>query len=164
METTSSIPKISFVSGICICILLIISFVVMKNFEVLHFAELRFLNIFILIVGLIATFRYYRMKTKILNIPYVEGLWLGMFTTFIGCLTFGIFIFIYFYYIDTQLLLDLKDNTVMMGASLTASAASLSSIVEGLCAGGIITFIIMQYYKSGFYKTRQEAIEKKTEI
>lgn len=157
MEITEiSIPKIALIAGFIIFLLLILSFLGMKYFQVIHLPALRFVNIFILIFGLVFTFNYYRNKTKILNIPYLEGLWLGMLTSLISCVAFSIFIFIYFYFIDSLLIQELKGNTIMMGNSLTASAAAFSSIIEGLCAGGITSFIIMQYYKSGFYKTRQE--------
>ncbi|MES2380664.1 MAG: DUF4199 domain-containing protein [Bacteroidota bacterium] len=155
-ETEVSIPKVALIAGFIIYLLLTLSFLIMKYFQVIHFPALRFANIFILVIGLIFTFIYYRSKTNILNIAYLEGLWLGMLTTLLSCAAFGIFIFIYFHFVDSPALQELEGNTIMMGHSLTASAAALSSIVEGLCIGGITSFIIMQYYKSGFYKTRQE--------
>lgn len=154
--TETSIPKIALIAGFIIYLLLAFSFMAMKYFQVIHFPALRFMNIFILIIGLVFTFKYYRNKTKILNIPYLEGLWLGMLTSLISCAAFSISIFIYFYFIDSLLIQELKGNTIMMGNSLTASAAALTSIIEGLCTGGVTSFIIMQYYESGFYKTRQE--------
>lgn len=162
--TDVSIPKIALIAGLAIFLLLTLSFLIMSYFHVIQFPELRFLNIFILVIGLVFAYRYYRSKTNILNIAYIEGLWLGMFTSLLSCAAFGIFIFIYFYFIDNTSIQELDGNTLMMGHSLTASAASLSSIVEGLCTGGITSFIIMQYYKSGFYKTRQERKNDITKI
>ena len=128
----------------------------MKYFNLTHITTLRFLNFFILTVGLAMTFRSYRMKTKILNVLYLDGLLLGAATTVISVVLFSIFIYLYFSVINPLLLQSLKRNAVMMGTSLTALTAAATVLVEGVCSGIIISFSIMQYYKSGFYRTLQE--------
>ena len=151
-----SIPQLAVKAGVLICISFIIYFMSMKYFNLIHFAELRFLNIFILITGLILTLRYYRQKTNILNIAYFDGFLLGIITAIASHLFFAVFIYIYFH-TNPESLLVLKGNTVMMGSgSLTPAYAAATVVIEGTFAGLIISFAIMQYYKSGFYRTIQE--------
>ncbi len=158
---TFSIPKLAVKAGFIICTSFILYFMLMKYFNLTQFAILRFLNLFILTGGLFLTFRYYRIKTKVLNIAYFDGLTLGVVTTLTSFILFAIFIYNYFLYIDPLLLQELKDNTVMMGNSLTAFAASATILIEGICSGVILSFVIMQYFKSGFYRTLQEKIQNK---
>lgn len=151
-----SILKLALKTGAILCVLFIIYFMIMKYFGLIQFAELRFLNIFILLSVLFSTFRYYRMKTKILNIDYLEGLSLGVFSSGIGFALFAVFLYIYFSSIDPMLLDQLRGNTVMMGNALTPVSAAGSVLIEGICSGLILSFSIMQYFKSGSYKTLQE--------
>ena len=59
IETTEvSIPKIALITGFTIYLLLTLSFLTMRYFQVIQFPELRFLNIFILVIGLVAAYRY----------------------------------------------------------------------------------------------------------
>ncbi|MEO8085973.1 MAG: hypothetical protein ABI763_04085 [Bacteroidota bacterium] len=162
METKPfSIPTLAVKAGFIICASFIAYFMVMKYCNLTQYAVLRFLNLFILTGGLLLTFRYYRRKTKILNIAYFDGLLLGVVTSLTTFLLFAVFIYNYFLYVDPLLLQELKGNTVMMGNSLTAFTASATILVEGICAGVILTFIIMQYFKSGFYRTLQEKMQNK---
>lgn len=149
-------PKLALKSGILICFSFITYFMLMKMFNLIHITELRFLNIFIMTGGLVLTFRQYRFKSKILNINYLDGMFLGVLTSLISVVTYTVFIYFYFLKIDPALLQELKGNTVMTGNSLSATSAAATVIVEGICAGIILSFIILQYYKSGFYKTVQE--------
>lgn len=151
-----SIPKLALKSGILICASFIVYFMIMKYLNLIHVVELRFLNIFILIAGLLSTFRYFRRQTNVLNIVYLEGLFLGVLTTLVSFMLFAVFLYFYFLKVDPDLLLELKDNAMMMGTSLTATSAAASVLIQGACSGLIISFAIMQYYKSGFYKTMQE--------
>lgn len=151
-----SIPKLSIQAGLLISAAFIAYFIFMDFFNLTHVIALRFLNVFILLSGLLITFRHYRTKTKILNIPYMEGLLLGISATMISVIFFAIFVYSYFSWINPAILLELKDHTVMMGSSLTALTAAATILIEGVCSGMIISFTIMQYYKSGFYRTLQE--------
>lgn len=146
-------------SGILICVSLIFYFILMRYFNMVHITALRFLNVFILAGGLVFTFRQYRVKTRILNTPYFEGISLGVATTLVSVTLFAIFVYVYFSRIDPVLLLSLKEHTVMMGSSLSAITAAASVLIEGLCSGIILSFTLMQYYKSGFYKTLSEKRE-----
>jgi hypothetical protein len=129
----------------------------MKYLDLLYITELRFLNIFILITGLIVTFRYYRKQTNVLNVPYFEGLGLGVLTSFVSFALFAVFIYYYFLEVDPALLQSLKGNTVMLGnTSMTAFYTAATVVLQGMVSGLIVSFAIMQYYKSGFYKTLSE--------
>lgn len=158
MATTElSIPKLAIKAGIAICISFIAYFMVMKYLDLLYMTELRFLNIFILITGLIVTFRYYRKQTNVLNVPYFEGLGLGLLTSFVSFALFAVFIYFYFLKVDPALLQSLKGNTVMLGnTSMNALYTAATVVLQGMVSGLIVSFVIMQYYKSGFYKTLNE--------
>jgi hypothetical protein len=158
MATTElSIPKLAIKAGIAICISFIAYFMVMKYLDLLYMTELRFLNIFILITGLIVTFRYYRKQTNVLNVPYFEGLGLGLLTSFVSFALFAVFIYFYFLEVDPALLQSLKGNTVMLGnTSMNALYTAATVVLQGMVSGLIVSFVIMQYYKSGFYKTLNE--------
>jgi len=158
------VVRIAPIAALLICATFIGYFMLMKYFNFIHVIELRFLNMLILIVGLVITFRYYRVKTKILNIPYFDGLLLGLGTSFISFALFALFVYIYFSRIDILFLQQLKDNTLLMGSSLTATSAAGTVMIEGVCSGGIISFIIMQYYKFGFYRTIQEKREDEVPV
>ena len=151
-----SIPKLAVKAAVRICISFIVYFMMMKYLNLIHITSLRFLNIFILIGGLFATYRYYRAQTKILNIEYFDGILLGILTSIASFIFFAIFIYISFR-AEPALLQVLKGNTIMMGfGSLTPAYAAATVIIEGTFSGLIISFAIMQYYKSGFYRTIQE--------
>ena len=151
-----SIPTLAAKASALICTSFIAYFLLMQYLSLLHITELRFLNIIILITGLVTTYRYYRKKTKILNILYFDGLLLGILTSVASFLFFAIFVYIYFR-ADPALLQVLKGNTIMMGfGSVTPANAAVTVVIEGVISGLIISFAIMQYYKSGFYRTIQE--------
>jgi len=149
METVEKyIPKLALKAGLLICATLIIYFMLMKYLNLTHVTELRFLNFFILAIGLIMTFRHYRAKTKILKIRFLDGILIGVFTTFVSAAVFAIFVYFYFLNIDPALIQELKGNTVMLGTgSLTPLYAAITIVIEGICSGVIISFAIMQYYK-----------------
>lgn len=152
----NSIPKISAIAGVIMCALLIVYFLLMKQMNLIQSLEMRFLNIVILIGVLVTTFKYYRRKTNLLNIPYFQGLSLGILTSSIGFMLFAIFMYNYLTY-DPSLFLLMKGSTLMMGfGSLTPGYAAFTIIVQGCIAGLIVSFAIIQFYYVGFHKTKEQ--------
>ncbi len=136
-------------SGIIISSLLIIYFLIMRNFHLTGSAIAWGFNFVIIFIGITYTYRYFREQTK-LNIDYLPGLLLGSLTTIVCTVLFTIFVYIYFSTIDPISLIILKDNILFMSGQLTPLKVSAATLIEGICSGFIISFTMMQYYKSGF--------------
>jgi hypothetical protein len=81
---------------------------------------------------------------------------LGGITTAASVIPFVLFIYLYFSQIDPLLLLLLKDNILFMGEQISPARAAASTMVEGICSGVIISFMMMQYFKSGFRRRKKE--------
>ncbi len=146
-----SVPSLAVKSGLLISVVFVLYFLLMKALGLLHVTEYRFLNVLILIAGLVITFRNYMSETAASTISYLNGLVLGVLTSLSAFITFTIFIFIYFTFIDPEILLKIGESAVMLGNSPSAVYASIAVMVEGFTSGLIISFILMQYYKSGYY-------------
>jgi hypothetical protein len=150
-----SIEKIGLKAGLISCVSLITYFIIMKYFNFMSNAIAWTFNFIILWVGIIFACRYYRSKTQ-LNVEYLPGLILGGITTAVTVIPFVLFIYIYFSQIDSALLQLLKNNILFMGERITPVTAAISTMIEGICSGVIISFMVMQYFKSGFRRARKE--------
>ena len=136
-------------SGLIISAILIIYFLIMRSFHLTGSAAAWGFNFIIIFAGITFTYRYYRTQTK-LNIEYLPGLLLGSLTTIVCTVLFTIFVYIYFSMIDPVSLNFLNNNILFMSGQLTPLKASAATLIEGICSGFIISFMMMQYYKSGF--------------
>jgi hypothetical protein len=81
---------------------------------------------------------------------------LGFETTMVTVIAFTLFVFLYFTSVSPALLESLGDNVLFMKKNVSPSSAAISTFVEGLSSGVIISFTMMQYYRSGFRRTRME--------
>jgi hypothetical protein len=156
-ENPKEARKISFEiigiqAGLITSVSLIVYFIIMKSINLLQSEIAWALNTVILGAGIMLTYIYYRSKTQ-LNIDYLSGLLLGIITTAVSVTLFAIFIYLWLSKFDTALLQLLKSNTFFMGGELTTPTKAAASImIEGGCSGLIISFMLMQYYKSGLRK------------
>jgi hypothetical protein len=116
------------------------------------------LNTIILGAGIMLTYRHYRTKTQ-LNVDYFPGLILGFITTAACVIPFVLFLYIWLSNGDAGLLQLLKDNALFMGGEqITPVKAAASTMIEGTCSGIIISYMMMQYYKSGFRRKNKEGL------
>ena len=152
-----SIEKIGLKAGLITCASLIIYFLVMKYFNFMGNAIAWGLNFIILWGGIMLAYRYYRSKTK-LNVDYGPGLILGGITTAAAVIPFVFFEFIYFSQLDVTQMTLLQNNSLFMGEQISPVKAAASSMIEGICSGVIISFMMMQYFRSGFRRTGREKI------
>src|ERR1035437_2694438 len=151
MESTKkSIQQLGIKTGLVISLLLIAYFLMMKELHLVQIIEFRFLNFIIFLGGIIYAYRKYKEPNK--NIEYMSGMGLGLVTTASSVIPFVLFIYVYFSFINPTLLMELKSNSVMMGQYISASSAAGTVLIEGMCSGLILSFVMMQYYKSGFNK------------
>jgi hypothetical protein len=115
-------------------------FLVMKLLNLNTIVELRFLNVFILLIGV----RYVLLKKRAENngkLDYLNGMMAGFMTAFVAAVIFAVFIFIYLN-IDSGFMLYLRD-TQPFGSYLTPASSSIITILEGAASGAIITFMLM---------------------
>ena len=136
---------------------LVIYFLIMKAFGFMDSTIAWAFNFVILGAGIVLAFEYYRAKTA-LNVDYIPGLILGTVTTAAAVFPFAIFIYIFFSQMDIGLLALLKDNILFMGEQITPTRAAFATAIEGICSGVVVTFIIMQYFRTGFRRKRNEKL------
>ena len=146
-----SIQKQGLIAGLFICSALIAYFLLLKVSGLVYSIELRSLNFFILLGGVLFMFRRQRLR-KDTPLTYLEGFGLGCYTVAISVFTFAIFIFIYFSLIDSSVMLQLKDPASLMGSNVSPITLTASILMEGLCTGLLIVIAYMQYYKSVYLR------------
>ena len=141
--------RISIKSSILTSVGLIIYFMLMRAFNLHHKIILHYANVIVLFLGL----RYSIKHIKTINgdIKYFEGLKSGIIVSLLSVLIFNIFMYVYTVYLDYNFY-----NFINEKLSFSNNFSSQENIfgmiglisIEGLSSGFIITFILMQYYKS----------------
>jgi hypothetical protein len=128
--------------GVRIAIGLIVFFIVMKLIGFAHHAELRLLNLLILVGGV-----YYALKrfksTHEDRLNYFRALVTGVATAAVGSLIFSVFLFTYMQ-ADESLMQSIRDNEPM-GHYLNPYIASFIVALEGVFSGLLVTFILINY-------------------
>lgn len=148
---TSHVIKIGTATkaGIFTSVGLILYFVSMNLLGFQRNLELHYLNIFILFFGL-----RYGIKSTIKTkgeVRYFEGLKTGLIITILSVAIFNVFMVIYETAIDPSFLEYLKENISLGDVFSTQETIfNIAGLItlEGLSSGFILTFILMQYYKS----------------
>ena len=160
METTkNSIQRLGILTGLFTSLILACYFLLMKVFGLAQIVELRYLNFFILFGGILYAYRHFRQPGH--NIEYLPGIGLGILTAAASVIPFAVFMYAYFTFLDPALLETIKNGKVVMGDYITPFAITGTVIMEGLSSGAIISFALMQYYKSGFEKSEIKNRRKK---
>ncbi len=156
METQKkTIQGLGIKTGLVTSFFLIAYFLLMKALNLAQISELRYLNFFILLIGVIYAYKHYREPGH--NIEYLPGLGLGMITTASAVIPFSIFIYHYFWFIDPNLLTAIEQNSVIMAAYLNPTTVAGAILMEGMASGAIISLVLMQHYKSGFEKEEKHS-------
>lgn len=154
---TSEIPfeKIGVKAGLMLSAAFISYFMIMKFFNFIDSPVAWGFNIVILFGGIALTYRYCQSETK-LNVEYFPGLILGCIATAAAVIPFTLFVYIYFSQAEPSLLFSLKDNIFFMGEQITPLRIATATLVEGISSGVIISFMMMQYFRSGFRRKGDE--------
>jgi membrane protein CcdC involved in cytochrome C biogenesis len=159
METTNkSIERIGVTTGLITSLLLVSYFSLMKALGLATVPELRYFNFFILLGGIL--YAYEQFRTPGNNIEYLSGMGLGFITTVASVVPFAAFIYAYFTYVDPGLLATIKSNS-LMGEYLTPFTVTGAIVIEGLASGVIISFVLMQYYKSAYDRNDKKWLRRK---
>ena len=117
----------------------------MNLINLTHVTELRFLNFFIMLGGLIIAMRKY-LKSRNYRVNYLEGMVMGSIIGGFASFLFGMFMFFYLKYLDPTFM-DYLATHVMFGTYLTPSAGAFLVMMEGAASAAIITFGILQLHK-----------------
>jgi hypothetical protein len=141
------IKKLDLKAGLLICAALIAYFLLMRYLDLVQIVELRAFNFVILFFGIILTFRYYKAHFDS-EIDYFRGFVLGIFTSLYAVIPFALFVFFYLWKIEPGLVLELKSRSFFMGVEITAEKAAETVLIEGIVSGVLITYVMMQFYKS----------------
>ncbi len=150
-----SIGRTSLIAGLLTALSLIIYFMIMRAMQLTGSAVAWGFNIVILFSGIYFCYRYYRMRT-VLNVDYLLGMMLGTAVTAVSTVAFTFFVYFYFSSIDPALLSSLHGNILFMSDAVTPLRAASATFIEGLSSGIVISFAMMQYYKSGFMRMGDE--------
>ncbi len=158
-EKKPSVNITGLKAGLIVSISLIIYFMIMRFFNLTGSVIAWSFNLVILFTGIYFTYRYYRIKTKP-NIDYLPGMLLGSITTLVSAGIFTIFVYLFFSSVDASQLLLLNDNILFLGEGVTALRVAGATVVEGISSGIVISFMMMQYYKSGFKISESDENDK----
>jgi len=124
---------------------LIAYFLIMQVIDKHHHVELRMFNLVILSIGV-----YYALKkfknTHADHVNYFRGLIVGVTTSGVASVIFGIFLFIYMK-LDHSLLQSIQENEPM-GHYLNEYISSFIVALEGVFSGMLVTFVLMNYVDS----------------
>ena len=141
--------RISVKSGILTSSGLILYFLLMRAFNLHYNLMLHYLNIIVLFLGLRYSLKHIKLITG--NIKYFEGLKSGIIVSLLSVIIFNIFMFTYMVFID-QAFYDFMMEKISFGNVFSRQETIFGMMglitIEGLSSGFIITFILMQYYKS----------------
>ncbi len=150
MDEPRHLEKTAVKYGLIIAAGLIGYFLLMKLVGLHQIAELRMLNLLILIVGVWLAIRSYKRKTDD-EMDYLQGFGIGMLTSAVGTILFSIFIFIYLNFLDPAFMETLQQKEAF-GQYLNPYMAAVAIFFEGMGSALILSFIIMQYMKGSMLR------------
>lgn len=128
---------------------LVLYFLMMKFFNLVIFQELRAFNGVIVFVGVAMSI--WKLKTvKGEKINYFFGLGGGMLTTLFASVPFAFFVLIYLLS-DDYFLAELRERSAF-GMYINPFIGAFVNFIEGMAAGLIASFMVMQYLKPSILK------------
>ena len=136
-QTSTSFYKVASFTALG----LILFFLLMKFLNLITIVELRFVNFFILLIGI----RYIllaRRKENQGKLEYLSGMMLGFMTSVTASVIFSCFVFLYLSFLDHSLMQYII-NTQPFGSYLSPGGAALIIVGEGAASGAILSFALM---------------------
>jgi hypothetical protein len=121
---------------------LIAYFLLMKLSGLSHHVELRFTNLVILVAGVYYALKAFKRSHQG-SLNYFRGLIVGVATSAIASLLFGLFLFFYMQ-LDTTLMESIINNEPM-GRYLNPYIASFIVMLEGFFSGFLVTFVLLNW-------------------
>jgi hypothetical protein len=123
---------------------LVLFFIVMKFLNLATMVELRFVNFFILLLGVRKALLLKRKENNG-RLEYLPGMLVGFMTALIASLIFAAFVFVYLFFFDHALMENIK-TTQTFGNILSPVRVCLLIIIEGIASGAILSFAFMHLY------------------
>ena len=142
MNSTKIVPLLIKYGG-WTSVALVVYFLLMKLFNLETVVELRFLNFFIMFLGI----RFFLLRLKRENndkLEYLPALGYGFLVATFASVIFSVFMFIYLSYIDHAMMQYIQEHKPF-GERLTPASAAVVLILEGDSSGAIISFALAQY-------------------
>ena len=136
-QTSTSFFKVASITALG----LILFFLLMKLLNLITIVELRFVNFFILLIGI----RYILLKRRKESqgkLEYLSGMMLGFMTSVMASVLFSCFVFFYLSFID-HTLMQYIITTQPFGSYLSPGGAALIIVAEGAASGAILSFALM---------------------
>ncbi|ELR69450.1 hypothetical protein C900_04982 [Fulvivirga imtechensis AK7] len=115
----------------------------MRISGLLYVVELRVMNIFIMIAGILTAIKALRRMSPE-EFTYFKGMGTGILTGIVGSVLFGLFIFFYVSFLDTGLMQSIIENEPM-GRFMNPYIVSVIIVVEGIASALLVTFVLMNY-------------------
>jgi hypothetical protein len=128
--------------GLRIAAGLILYFLLMKVLGLAHHAELRLLNLLILVTGVYFALKKFK-NTHEDHLNYFRALITGVATAAIGSLIFALFLFFYMK-VDAGMMQSIIDGEPM-GRFLNPYMAAFIVALEGFFSGLLVTFVLINY-------------------
>lgn len=137
-------PYALFTSGA-----LIAYFLLMKLFGLETNFYLRIFNLFIMIGGIFFLYRNTFVRgNNDERVGYLQGLLMGAQLTIISVVIFIVFLGLYIKFIDPGFIGVLESTGLWATSGISVTEAVMGILIEGLASGIIISFALMQYFKS----------------
>lgn len=143
MNRKKLVPLI-FKYGGFIFLALLVYFILMKLLGFATIVELRFLNFFILLVGIRLFLLRLKRENDGGNLDYLHVLGYGFAAAVVSSVLFSAFMFIYLAYVDAGMMHHIQAHQPF-GEYLTPGSAAIVLILEGGSSGAIISFVLAQY-------------------
>ncbi len=127
---------------------LIAYFLIMKLFGLETNFYLRIFNFVIMTGGIYFLYRNTFHRGENEHVGYLQGLMLGAKLTTIAVVLFMVFLGIYIKFIDPGFMTVLDDTGIWSVDNVSLTQTMLGILIEGLASGYIISFVLMQFFKS----------------
>lgn len=124
---------------------LTVYFLLMQIIDKHHHVELRMFNLVILSVGVYYALKKFKNSHKD-HVNYFRGLIVGVATSAIASVAFGVVLFIYMK-LDPSLIQSIQENEPM-GHYLNEYMSAFIVALEGVFSGMLVTFVLMNYVNS----------------
>lgn len=139
-QSSASFYKVAAITALGLGIF----FILMKFLDLVTIVELRFVNFFILLLGVRKTLLDKR-KANNGRLEYLPGMLHGFMTAFLASVYFAGFVFLYLSFLD-KTLMEFIRSTQPFGNYLSPGGAALIIILEGVASGAILSFALMHLY------------------
>lgn len=136
----------NFSIGLITAVGYLIYFLMMQLFGLAQNIELRGLNFFILMAGIIYSIHLSKISSY-REFNYYNGFTAGVTVTVVSVVSFSMLMFIYLQFVNPHLMRTIQE-TEALGRYMDPFSVSAVMLIEGCASGFIGTFMVMQYQKA----------------